>query len=116
MTPKLKSRILYLLGMLVCILPCGICTLEYFPLWLNAGGGQTLSALAVLVLLLCAVPLKKFIKKYLKSPSAWSMWLVLLVFLLLFKSITDGLLNIALVAFPTNLLGAVLFKISARVK
>jgi len=111
-----KSLIFHLLGMLFCILPPVFATLEHFPIWASKGGEVMVSALTVILLLICAIPLKRHIAKFFKSPSAWVIWLFIYIAFSLLGKISDDITAIALVAFPFNLLGAVLFKLSERYK
>ena len=110
MQTKTKAIIYNVLGLAFCVVPPAIATLEHFPIWAAKGGEAILSGLTVILLVLCALPFKRQISEYLKSPSAWMMWLCILVFSLLFSRIADDVSRIALVAFPSNLLGAFLFK------
>lgn len=111
-----KSFILHTMGMIFCILPPTLATLEYFPIWVSEGGETMVSALTVILLLLCAIPLKRHIAKFFKSPSAWVIWLLIYVLFSLLGKISDDISAIALVAFPFNFLGALLFKLSERYK
>ena len=111
-----KSVVFHILGMLFCILPPVFATLEHFPIWASKGGEVMVSALTVILLLICAIPLKRHIAKFFKSPSAWVIWLLIYVLFSLLGKISDDIVAIALVAFPFNFLGALLFKLSERYK
>lgn len=114
MSPTARSRLLFVLGLCVCVIPTAIAVAEHFPLWISDGGAKTLSGIGVVLLFLCAVPIKRFVTKYFESPSAWFMWLCLLVILVAFRSVIDSLIDICTVAVPTNIVGAVLFRLSKR--
>ncbi len=109
------SRVFTLLGFAFCILPPALSTLSFFPLWL-AGGERSLSAIALILLTLCALPLFRFLKAHLRTPSAWMLWLALFLFLSLFRAIADGLWMISLVAFLGSLLGALCFFIAKHTR
>ena len=102
--------------MLFCIIPPVFATLEHFPIWASEGGEVMVSALTVILLLICAIPLKRHIAKFFKSPSAWVIWLLIYVIFSLLGKISDDIVAIALVAFPFNFLGALFFMLSKRYK
>lgn len=104
-----------ILGLLLCVLPPVIATLEYFPLWLG-DKRSTVSAFTVILLFLAGIPILRLIRHRLRSPSAWMLWLVLWLFLTLFRPIAAAMETIALVSFPTSLAGAVCFRIAEHKK
>ena len=106
-------RLFTLLGLALCILPPALSTLAFFPLWLD-GGERSLSAAALILLLLCAVPLFRFLRAHVKTPSAWMLWLALFLFLSFFRSIADGLWMISLIALIGSAAGALCFLIAKR--
>ena len=107
------KRVLHVCGLCLCILPPALATLEQFPIWFSSGR-TALSAIAVLLLLLSAVPLIRLVRTHLRSPSAWMLWLVLWAALAAFRPILAAIESIALIAFPTSLLGALCFRLSRR--
>ena len=104
------------MGMIFCILPPTLATLEHFPIWAAEGGETMVSALTVILLLICAIPLKRHIANFFKSPSAWVIWLLIYVIFSLLGKISDDISAIALVSFPFNFLGALFFKLSEKYK
>ena len=70
----MRKILLTLLGVAVSTLPVAICTVSYVPLWQYRGGGASLSGFALILLLLCFVPLFKLVKRMLSSPAAYTMW------------------------------------------
>lgn len=109
------KRVWYCIGMILCILPVCLSVIEYFPLWTKQGAVPTISSISLILLLIAFVPLKRAVAKYLQSPSAWLIWLSVLVLAVLLRSVIDSIINIAAIAFPSNLLGAVCFKISGNI-
>ena len=108
---KQTRKILWLkgIGYALCIIPPLLATLEHFPLWLSQGKSASFSVISLCLLLFCLLPLRKGIRKWLRSPSAWQIWTILWIVLTFTKPITEGILAIAAVACPTSLLGAILF-------
>ena len=104
---------LRILGLVLSVLPPAIATLEFFPLWLTEGK-TTLSALSLILLLLSAIPIFRILKKHLRSPAPWILWLILWFSLRAFLPIATAIETIALVSFPTSMLGAVCFRLAKR--
>ena len=110
---KNKGRILRALGFLFCIVPPVISTLEYFPLF-KAQPGKGVSVVSALLLLVAAIPLWKYIKRALRSPSAWMIWLALYLFSMAFAPIVYQMRVISLVSLCTSIVGASLFKVASK--
>ena len=104
---------LRLLGLLLSVVPPALSTLEFFPLWLSEGR-TALSAVALLLLLLSFLPLLRLIKAHLHSPAPWMLWLLLWVSLKAFLPIAEAIRTVALISFPTSLMGAVCFRLAKQ--
>lgn len=107
---------LHIIGFLLCIAPPAICTLMYFPLWKSGGYEQCIAGGSALLLALCMIPLYKLIKQRLKSFGSYIMWLVLFLLFFGLSRIADQMTVISFVGFVGNLLGAICFGISKRMK
>ena len=107
------NRFLRILGMALCILPPTVATLEFFPLWLTREDCR-LSALSVMLLLIAAIPLFRVVRARLRSPSAWMVWLTIWVLLALLEPIVASIKTIALISFPTGILGAICLRLSEK--
>lgn len=116
MSPRTKATICNILGMLFCVVPATVATLEHFPIWISRGGEVFLSGFSLVLLLLCALPFKRQITEYLRSPSAWFVWLCIFAFSVMFSRIINDIAAISLVAFVTNFIGAFLFKLRDEYK
>lgn len=114
MKPKVKRRILFIIGLFVSVLPAMTATLLYFPLWQAKGAHAIVSGFALLLLLVSALPLWRFIKRTLSSPAVWSVWLMLFIIFALLSAIADEMKIIAFVGFVSNAAGAVFFKLSYK--
>ena len=111
---KIVNIILHITGLLLCIVPPAVCTLSYFPLWTQTDSTKTLAGGCALLIILSAIPLFKFIKKYFESPASYVIWF--LVFLLFFSlsKIAHEMTVIAFVGFVSNLIGAICFAIADK--
>ena len=112
--PSFVNFLLHIVGFSLCILPPAICALSYFPLWKSAGYASCIAGGAAVLLILCAVPLYKLLRKVLASFSAYMMWLLLFVLFFALSKIADEMTVISLVGFVGNLLGAICFRLSGR--
>ncbi len=113
-----KRILLRLLGYVLCVLPPALATLERFPLFAREGGRPLLSGIALLLLLLTAVPLRRGLKKalarFLSSPSAHGIWAAVFIFTALFARIAADIADIALIGTLSSLLGALFFYLAER--
>ena len=108
----IANKILHLIGLLFCTLPPVIATASYFPLWREAGGAQVISGGALLFIILSSIPMYKYIRKLLESAATYVLWLLIFLFCFLLSKVITELTVIALVGFISNVIGAVLMKIS----
>ena len=111
-----KHVLLRALGLMLCIVPVATSVLLYFPLWCTVGGGAVVSGFAVLLLILCFIPLVRHVKDILKSPSGYMLWLGLFIIFLLLSKIANEMTVISFVGFIGNALGAIAFKLSEKYK
>lgn len=103
---------LYALGLLLCICAPLIATLSFFPIWINKGDGSSISGIALILILIAFAPMLKSIKSLLRTPSSYTVWLVIFVIFLLISKIAREVTVIAFTGFLGNLLGALCFKLS----
>lgn len=109
----MKRLLLRLTGLALCVAPPALTALEYFPLWLG-DGRRAMSAFALFLLLLCALPLWRQIKRLLSSPSLWTIWLLLWGFLSLFAPLIEGLTAIAFMGFLGGVPGAICLRLADK--
>ena len=113
--PSISQILLRLLGMLLCTVPAAVCIILYFPLW-KSREGAAVSGFTVLLLLLAALPLYRGIKKILRSPSAYQLWLFSFILFFLTSRIADEMTVISFVGFVGNALGAICFRFAGKRK
>ncbi len=112
-----KRRVVFTaLGYLLCILPPVAAILNRFPLWAREGGRPVLSGMALLLLLVAAIPFRRGIlravQKWLESPSAYGVWLLIWLGALWLGRISEAVADIALLSTLTSLLGAFCFRLA----
>ena len=109
-----KGTLLSLLGLAFCIIPAASAAMMYFPLWIERGAASTLSGFSLFVIILAFIPLLKFIRGFLRTPSSYVMWLTAFIIFALLSSIADEMTVICFVGFVGNLIGAVLLKYAKK--
>ena len=108
------NLLLWLLGVLLSIGSPLIATLSFFPLWVAKGGEVMVSGFTLLLLLLCALPIYRLIKKGISSPSGITLWLILFLLFFALSRIAEQMTVISLVGLIGNLCGGALFKLRER--
>ena len=110
MSKRTKALLLRILGLAVCIVPPSLSALEYFPI-VKGSAGKSLSTVGIIALVICAIPLWKNIKAFLRSPSAWKFWLVALILCSMCRAVVDEIFVISAIGLPSGLLGALIFAV-----
>ena len=95
---------LQFLGIFLCTVPPIICTLSYFPLWVDAE--RSLCGAVLILLLIASLPLYKLLKEKLKSPASYTVWLILFILFFTLSKIAAEMTVISFVGFVGNVLGA----------
>lgn len=108
---KFVKIILHIVGFLLCIVPATLCTMCYFPVWREAGAASCLAGGGALILVICALPLFKLLRRVLASPSAYMMWLIAFLLFFALSRIATEMTVISFVGFVSNLIGAILMKV-----
>ena len=107
-----RRLLLRALGLGLCIIPVTVSILCYFPTWRAVGGEVLLSGTTLLLLCLAAVPLYKLISAHLRSPAAYTLWLIAFILFFLLSNIAEEMVVISFTGFASNLLGAIAFKLA----
>ena len=101
---------LRLLGYLFSSIPAAAAAVSYFPVLRARGEGETaLSLGAVLLLVIAALPFLHAARTFFRSPSAWKIWLALLVFFSLTERIARQMVVISAVGLLGSAVGMVCF-------
>ena len=110
-----KYIVLRTVGLLFAVVPVTISTLLYFPLWRERGGAAALSGGVLLLLLISAVPLYRFLKEYLRSPSLTLVWLFIFLLFFTLSGIAKEMTVISFVGLIGNLICSGCFCIARTV-
>ena len=108
----IKSIFLRVIGLVLCVIPVSVAILSYFPAWRAEGGEVLLSGATLLLLCMAAVPLYKLISARLRSPAAYTLWLIAFILFFLLSNIAEEMVVISFTGFVGNLLGAIAFKLA----
>ena len=111
-----KRLLFNALGIMVSVIPVTVSIFSYFPLWIARKDASVLSGISLLLICLAIVPLFKYLKQFLHSPSAPIMWFISFIIFLMLSKIADEMTVISFVGFVSNLLGAYCFKFAKRLK
>ena len=109
-----KRLILKLLGYLFAVGTPLAATLSCFPLWRERGTEAVLCGGTLLLCALCALPLLRALRDYLRSPAIWSLWLFAFLFFLLVQSIAPEMSMICFFGLIGNLLGALCLRAAKK--
>ena len=101
---------LSLLGYLFSTIPAAAAVVAYFPVLRERGEGEAaLSLGAVLLLVIAVLPLWRAAKAFFRSPSAWKIWLALLLFFFLTGRIAAQMVVISTVGLLGSAVGMLFF-------
>ena len=106
------NLILLIVGFILCVAPPAICTLTYFPIWRMSGYASCIAGGTALVLVVCFIPICKFVSRVIKSYSSYVMWLCFFLIFFALSKIAEQMTVISLVGFVGNLLGEVCFRLA----
>ena len=109
-----KVRWLTVIGWTVCVVPPLAAILLCFPVWIDSGGGKTLSGVALLLSILTLLPFIKQVRNYLRSPSVFVIWIVICFVLTVLRSIINEVLLVSYIALISNSIGALIFGIRKK--
>ncbi len=78
------------------------------------GGEAVISGATVLLLAIAFVPVFNLIKKALKSPSAYTLWLISFILFFLLSRIANEMTVISFVGLVGNIVGAIFLKLGGK--
>lgn len=108
MTAQGKALLLRIIGLIFFIVPPIVATCNYFPL-ISGEPKKQISFAGVFLIVIACIPLWKFIKRILRSPSALKVWIILFLLFLVGEAISREIKCIALVGIIGSLIGDLFF-------
>ena len=115
MKNKTKASIIKWTSTGICVGAPFAATLAQFPVWVEQSAEATMSGLFLIFAFFSCVPFIRQIKEYMKSPAAWVLWMIVLVFAIALRAIIDQMVFIAGIGFAANILGMALYRLSAYI-
>ena len=109
-----KRLLFNALGIMISVIPVTVSIFSYFPLWIARKDARVLSGISLLLICLAIVPLFKYLKQFLHSPSTPIMWFISFIIFLMLSKIADEMTVISFIGFTTNLIGMLFFKIARK--
>ena len=106
------SLLLRLASIVLCVVPVTVSILCYFPVWRTEGGEVLLSGVTMLLLALASLPLYKLLAHKLRSPAAYTVWLIAFLIFLSLSKIADEMVVISFTGFVGNALGAIVYRLA----
>lgn len=102
------SRLLRIIALVIEAGVPIIAVIMQFPVFIERSAGATISGISVLLMILCAIPLKNKIKMFLRSPSIPILWTVLFVICLAISNIIKEMVVVTFVGMLANIVGILL--------
>lgn len=116
MKPNTAYLAFNIIGISLSVIPPLLATVSYFPVFLEKGSGATVSGVALLLILLSALPIFKLLRRLLDSPSARTVWIITFIAFFTLGKIADEMTVISFVGAISNLIGSVFFALARRRK
>ena len=116
MTNLTRGKIVNASSTVLCVATPIVAASTQFPIWVQQSDEATISGLALIVLFIACIPFYKYIKNYMKSPSAAVVWTALAVVLTLMQQIISQMLIVTYVAAGANIVGTGMYKIGDYLK
>ena len=116
MTNLTRGKIVNASSTLLCVATPIAAACTQFPIWVQQSDEATISGLVLIVLFIACIPFYKYIKNYMKSPSAAVVWTALAVVLTLMQQIISQMLIVTYVAAGANIVGTGMYKIGDYLK
>lgn len=108
----IMSLLLRTVSIALCVIPVTVSILCYFPVWRAEGGEVLLSGVTMLLLALASLPLYKLLANKLRSPAAYTVWLIAFLIFLSLSKIADEMVVISFTGFVGNALGAIIYRLA----
>lgn len=108
MNKKSVANLLRVISTVVDVAAPVIAVLIQFPLWIKESSGATVSGIAVLLIIISAIPLRNRIKSFMQSPSIPVLWAVFFGLFVLLSNIIKQMIVVAFVGLVSNIIGTII--------
>lgn len=115
MTNVAKGRLVKALALIIDIAAPLAATISQFPIWIEKSAEATASGIFLILAFFSCIPLLKYIKSFMRSPSIPIVWLIIFVMLYALSSIIDQMIVVCFVGVISNTLGMFIYKIGERI-
>lgn len=112
MKNKTKSKVVRWSSTGLCVAAPFAATLYQFPVWIEQSSEATVSGLFLLFAFFSCVPFIRQIKEYMKSPSSWVLWTIVLISAVAMRNIIDQMVIVAAVGLTANIIGLGLYRVA----
>ncbi len=112
MKNKTKSKVIRWSSTGLCVAAPFAATLYQFPVWIEQSSEATVSGLFLLFAFISCVPFLRQIKEYMKSPAAWVIWTIVLIFAIVLRNIIDQMVFVAAIGLVANIVGFGLYRVA----
>ena len=112
MKNKTKSKVIRWSSTGLCVAAPFAATLYQFPVWIEQSSEATVSGLFLLFAFFSCVPFIRQIKEYMKSPSSWVLWTIVLISAVALRNIIDQMVIVAAVGLTANIIGLGLYRVA----
>ena len=86
-----KNIPLKIAALALSVLAPFIAAISYFPLWIDKGAEFAISGISLCIMLVCALPIFKMVKRTLRYPSAPLIWLMIFVLFFALSKIAEDI-------------------------
>ena len=108
MSKKTWANALKVLALILDVGTPLVAVLVQFPVFIERSSSATVSGISLILILLCAIPLRNRIKAFMKSPSVPVLWTLLFIASVAFNQIIQEVIVIAFVGMVSNAIGTLL--------
>ena len=112
MDNRAKVFVLNIIGLTIAVVPTLLAVISYFPIWKERGAATMVSAISLCLILVAFIPLMRFMKSLLKSPSATTVWFILFILFCFLSKIANDMTIISFVGFISNLTASFFFSLA----
>ena len=112
MSDRNRKLLFSAIGIILAVVPTALAVLSYFPLWRERGTATMVSGVSLIMIMVAALPLMRYMKQIFKSPSVTTLWFATFIIFSFLSKIAEDMTVIAFVGFISNLAASLFFAIA----